>query len=289
MQRGIDHLVLCVDDLAAAQQTFQTLGFTTTPPAYHPFGTANCLVQLQGNFLELLAVYEPEKIGPPKPGQFAFATFSVDFLRQREGFSMLVFESRDARADQAEFTQSGLQTYPPFDFSRLATLPDGSEATVSFSLAFVTDPRIEQAAFFVCQQHAPEYFWRPEYQRHDNSAQQVNEALMVAAEPAALADLYGGLQAPDDLTEDDGQLTVKTARGMISVLTPARFAKRFPGLALVGAPSSPYFAGYGIEVVDLAQTEAVLHQAGVKTVASDRGLRVADAVHGAVLEFQAPG
>ena len=52
---------------------------------------------------------------------------------------MLVFASDDARRDQAAFAESGLETYAPFDFERRAKLPDGSEVTVGFSLAFVTD------------------------------------------------------------------------------------------------------------------------------------------------------
>jgi hypothetical protein len=60
--RGIDHLVLCVRSLEAAHETYTRLGFTLTPPAQHPWGTANRLVQLQGNFLELLAIADPKKI-----------------------------------------------------------------------------------------------------------------------------------------------------------------------------------------------------------------------------------
>jgi hypothetical protein len=79
MKRGIDHLVLCLSDLEQARRTYQALGFTTTPPALHPFGTGNSLVQLQGNFLELLAIDEPQKIRPAAPGYFSFATFCQQF------------------------------------------------------------------------------------------------------------------------------------------------------------------------------------------------------------------
>jgi len=54
---------------------------------------------------------------------------------------------------------------PVFDFSRQAALPGGGEATVAFSLAYVTDGRMPEIAFFTCQQHAPQYFWKPEYQK----------------------------------------------------------------------------------------------------------------------------
>ena len=54
--RGIDHLVLVTEDLDEASAFYRTLGFTTTPRAVHPFGTGNALVQLQGNFIELVGI-----------------------------------------------------------------------------------------------------------------------------------------------------------------------------------------------------------------------------------------
>ena len=76
---------------------------------------------------------------------------------------MLVLDSLDAAADLAEFKAAELGTHEPFGFSRSARLPDGEEVTVSFSLTFVTHPDMPQAAFFTCQQHAPEHFWKADY------------------------------------------------------------------------------------------------------------------------------
>ncbi len=177
MPRTLDHLVLCVRDLEQARASYAGLGFTLTPPATHPFGTANSLVQFAGsNFLELLALNDAARIPPHgPPDHFSFAAFNQAFLgRIGEGASMLVFASRDARADVAAFRARGLVTYAPFDFGRKAMLPDGREAQVGFSLAFVTHPEMPDAAFFTCQQrHPPELFWRPAYQRHANGAERL--------------------------------------------------------------------------------------------------------------------
>jgi catechol 2,3-dioxygenase-like lactoylglutathione lyase family enzyme len=93
IERPLDHLVLCVRDLDAARASYERLGFTLTPKASHPFGTGNSLVQLHGNFLELLAVVDRRLITPVEPGGFAFAAFNERFLAAREGMSMLVFAS----------------------------------------------------------------------------------------------------------------------------------------------------------------------------------------------------
>jgi hypothetical protein len=260
--RGIDHLVLCVRSLDAALAAYARLGFTLTPTAQHPWGTANRLVQLQGNFIELLTVADASKMAPAGRGEFAFGLTNKAFLERREGFSMLVFASGDARRDQAEFAASGLQTYAPFDFSRKAKLPDGQEVTVGFTLSFVTDPRMPEAAFFVCQQTAPQHFWKPDYQRHANGALAVSEAIMLADEPAALAELYGKLQGTDAVASAPGQLTVTTARGRVIVLDRHRATERF-GDALPRGPQSPHFIGYRVAVSDLVHTKTLLDKAGV--------------------------
>lgn len=270
--RGIDHLVLAVRSLDAAATAYERLGFTLTPTAQHPWGTANRLVQLQGNFLELLAVADPKKI--PSGGAFSFGAFNKAFLKRREGFSMLVFEGHDSRGDQAEFAAAGLHTHAPFDFSRKAKLPGGEEVTVGFSLAFVTDDRMPEAAFFTCQQHAPQHFWKPDYQRHANGAIKVTEAIMLAEDPAALADLFASLQGRDAVRSNPGQLIVVTARGRVSVLDRAHAAARF-GEALPQGPQSPHFIGYRIAVADVAKTRALFDERGVSYRASAGALQVA--------------
>jgi catechol 2,3-dioxygenase-like lactoylglutathione lyase family enzyme len=284
--RGIDHLVLCVRDLEAARRRYRALGFTTTPIASHPWGTANSLVQLQGNFLELLAVAEPEKIAPHGERSFSFGAYNRDFLAAREGLSMLVFQSRDARADQQEFADKGLSDFAPFDFSRRARLPDGSEATVAFSLAFVARPELPEAVFFTCRQHAPEYFWKPEFQSHPNGARLVSEVIMTAPDPTSLHTLFAGLQGPDAVTEGPDGLEVATALGLVSVLTPQAFAARFPGCETAAGPETPRFAGFRIEVGDLKSAAALWRDAGLVPRTGRDGCYLApEEAFGVTIEF----
>lgn len=285
-RRGIDHLVLCVRDLDAARGIYTRLGFTLTPRAAHPFGTGNSLAQLQGNFLELLAVVDPTKIAPPRAGEFSFGAYNLDFLRRREGCSMLVFESGDARADRDAFAAAGLATHAPFDFARKAKLPDGSEVTVAFSLAFVTDARLPEAVFFACQQHAPQYFWKPEYQLHANGAVTLVEAVMVADDPKELAGLFAGLQGPQAVRTADGALHVTTARGRVTVLPPDAAAARCPDLPLRGAPQSPHFVGYRVAVRDLDTLRLRFDASDVRYRPASGAIQIApDIACGAFIEF----
>ena len=287
MNRAIDHLVLAVNDLEAAREAYRRMGFTLTPRAQHPWGTANSLVQLQGNFLELLAVAEPEKIPAPEPSRFSFGAFNQTFLKRRQGLSMLVFESKDARRDQAEFASRGLETYEPFDFSRQAKLPDGNLKTVAFSLAFVTEPRMPDAAFFTCQQHAPEFFWKPDYQRHANGARAVVEVVMLANDPGGLAEFFGKLVEPDAVSSSEGALRVVLGHGALTVLDATRLAQRFPGIRLRDVLRKPHFAGYSIAVGDLDVAEDVLERNGIAAERAGDRLQIAtEHGFGAVIEFR---
>lgn len=288
MNRGIDHLVLTGNDLDAMRDAYARFGFTTTPRATHPFGTGNSLVQLQGNFLELLTVVDESKFAPPASGQFAFGGFNKRFLDSREGMSMLVFEGHNAAGDCADFAANGLQTYAPFHFERKATLPDGAQVTVAFSLSFVTDPSMPEAVFFTCQQHAPEYFWKPEYQRHANGASMISEVVMVASSPSDLSGLYKGLQGADAVSEAAGNLRVETARGIVTVLSPGSFEARF-GISAPG-PSSPHFAAFQIAVADLGATEALLGGNNVPFRKAGASLQIGpEAAFGCTLEFVPEG
>jgi len=276
-ERGIDHLVLPVRDLAVARRFYEALGFTTTPDALHPWGTGNFLVQLQGNFLEILGIVAPEKIVAPQPGYFSFGAYNRNFLTRHEGFSMLVFESGDARADQREFAAKGLETYAPFDFERKAKLPDGAEVTVGFSLAFVTDSRLPEAVFFTCQQHAPQYFWKPAYQSHRNGAARCGEVMLCTKEPEALAGLFEALQGPRAVRRESGSLAVRTARGLVTVATAERLAARFPDLTMPSGRNGPYFVGYSIEVEDLDRLAGLVRQGGIPFHRADTSLWIAPA------------
>ncbi len=287
MTRKFDHLVLPVNDLAQARGFYERLGFTTTPDAQHPWGTSNFLVQLQGCFLEVLSVTRPELIAPAAEGHFNFGAFNREFLAKRQGMSMLVFRSDDACSDQAEFTAKGLQTYAPFDFQRQAKLPDGREVTVGFSLAFVTHPDMSDAVFFCCQQHAPQYFWRPEYQRHSNGAMACSGVTMTAAEPAAFSEFFAKLRNCEPVATAANEIVCGPQSDEIKVVTPERFGELSPGNRVAAGAC---FAAFRIVVADLAATASLLQDAGIDARRHADGLQVgADQAFGVTIEFVASG
>lgn len=229
--RAIDHVVLAVRDLDRAAAVWQGLGFTLTPRAMHEdrMGTSNRLAQFAGhNFVELLEVDRPHRLQPHdlsgNPPFYGFGDHNRRFLARREGLSMLVFASDDARADLAGFQAAGLRTAAPFDFERQAVLPDGSRVTVSFSLAFAWSEAMPEIGFFACQNRARQYFWKPDYQRHGNGATGIAAVYLASPEPERdagfVSRLFGGEVAPVD-----GGFRVACGPHAVLVQTPEAVAE----------------------------------------------------------------
>jgi Glyoxalase-like domain/Protein of unknown function (DUF3565) len=241
----IDHLVITVPQLDTVARTYEALGFTLTPRAEHPWGTANRLVQFEGqNFLELLEIDRPHLLRPHEqtvtPPTFSFGAFNRDFIDAGlQGLAMLVVAGHDSAADVARFTAAGLATYRPFDFERKATLSDGTIVPVAFSLAFASPAEAPRAAFFTCHNKFPENFWKPSFQQHRNGAVGVREVVMVASEPTTLAGFLAGYAGSISLPIEGG-IAVACGGHALSVLTPAAFARRFEG-ATVDLSQGPRF------------------------------------------------
>lgn len=284
--RGIDHIVLCVRDLSAARERFRSMGFTLTPPAIHPFGTGNSLAQMRSSFVELLSIADAARIPPHIQGRFSFAAHNAEFLSRGEGMSMLVLSSDDARADEERWRGAGLKTFEPVYFERKAKLPDGSEAQVAFTIAFVVNERMPNAVFFCCQQHAPESFWQPEYQHHANGAENLSSVTISAENPRGHAAFFQALFGESSVEISGETLNIHTVAGNIEVLSPAAVFGRLAGVSGLAADPQARFVGAGIQVSNLNEAEACLRQGGVDCLRSRDRITVPPAAcFGLVLEF----
>ena len=271
--RGIDHVVIAVNNLDEARATYEQMGFKLTPKALHPFGTENFLVQLTNNFIEVVGVTDLSLVPPHTTAKYSFAQANVDLLSHREGMSSLVFQSLDARRDREDFLTSGLQTYENIDFERKAQLPDRTSVTVGFSLAFLTSLEMPNMTFFTCQQHAPEHFWKPEYQKHDNTAHDIIEIIILAEDPSSTQSFFEGTHGASTIVRDEGNLIIKLDNGKISVLNSISFEKRF-GSRTADCDTIPRFAGFQIGVKDIIHTNVTLRNAGLEIRESDETIQI---------------
>src|SRR3981189_702938 len=139
MPHGLDHIVHAVRDLDAAAEFYARAGFTVGPRNRHAWGTHNRIVQLKNAYIEILTVAEPEKIPAHGARSFSFGAYHRDFLASREGFSMLILNSRNAVEDARSFEATGIGGFKVFDFSREGAKPAGTPVKLAFSLAFAQD------------------------------------------------------------------------------------------------------------------------------------------------------
>lgn len=272
---GIDHTVVMAESLEEAALTAHRLGFVTTPAARHPFGTGNVLVQLQGSYLEYLALLDESLFPEDAPGRFSFPSFNRDFLiGEGAGISMLALKTGDPEALQRQWAETGLSTVPPFSFERTARAPDGRDLPVSFTLAFASHADLVRAGVFaLTHHHAPENFWHAAYQAHPNTAVRMAGVTLVAPDPdraaSTLSALVGGSVEP----AADALILPLSDGAVLEVMGPAAFAARF-GSDRFGDTRIPRFAAMTIAVADTAATRAVLERNGIPASETGNGLTV---------------
>ncbi len=250
--KAINHLVLAGRDLEAMRAHYAALGFTVTPRGQHPFGTGNSLIQLDGAYLELLAVTAPADVPEHRAGHFSFAAFNRDYLERHDGFSMLVLDTPDARADSAAWRAAGLHSYEPFDFSRNAKLADGREIVVSFSLAFVSHPAAPWLGLFACQHHTPEYFAQARYLQHANGARRVQDVWIVGDAAPDLAVFMQIVTGAKPVSQEPSLTTLQTRIGTIVLARPAAFERAF-GVAPPHPHDGPHLAAFTLVCEGLSQ------------------------------------
>jgi hypothetical protein len=266
-KRRIDHIVHAVHDLDAAAEAYARLGFQVGARNRHPWGTENRIVQFRSSFVELITLGDrPGDIPPHGPGRFSFGAFVRDYLAEREGVAMLVLDSADARADAARFAEAGIGRFEPFDFAREGRGPDGGEVEVAFTLAFALDPSLPSAGFFVCQQHFPEHFWNPAFQRHPNGATDVRVATLAAPEPAAHADFLSAF-AGASAEQTTGGLAFPLEGGDLRV-----------------EPGAGGFVSYTVSLPDAGHQARLLAEEGTPHETIDGALRAE--VHGVDIIFR---
>jgi hypothetical protein len=286
MPHGLDHIVHAVRDLDAAGEFYARAGFTVGARNRHSWGTHNRIIQFKHCFIEILEVAEPEKIVAHGAGSFSFGAFNLDFIRAREGLSMLILNSADAALDKCAFDAAGIGGFKVFDFAREGTKPDGTAVKLAFSLVFARDPASPDLGFAVCQHHFPQNFWDPAFQRHANGTRTMSGAALVADNPTdhhVFLKAFAGVQ---DLHSSSIGVKARTGNGDIEIMERVAFRDQF-GV-------SPEVKGEGmtldamrLEVADIAAVEALLRQEGIASQRHVGRLVIPpDAARGATLIFE---
>jgi catechol 2,3-dioxygenase-like lactoylglutathione lyase family enzyme len=283
--RGIDHIVHVVRDLDATADFYRRLGFTVGARNWHPWGTHNHVIQFAGNFLELLAVVEPEKLGS-EGFSALFGTFNRLFLERHEGLSFIMLESHDVAADAAAFRNSGIGVSDALSFEREGIRPDGSKIIVGFSLAFARDRNATEVGFAVCRQHNPENFWNEALQQHANGTMAIESAVLVSENPSDHHIFLSAFTGERELKATSSGIVAPTPRGDIRVMEAPAFHAHF-GLEPPDLERGARLAALRFRVRDAAAMRDILNRAHIAFVQHMNALVVPPQVaFGATLVFE---
>ena len=283
--RHIDHLVLAARDLGAQAEFYRRLGFTVGARNKHPWGTENHIVQIGGSFLELLGMSD-DFAANPRSGE-VFPAFIKDFLAQGDGFPMVALSSTDADADVAAFKAAGLNVTRD-GFQRQAVAPNGTSATIGFGLAQPVSALMPGIRFFTCQHLNPDFFWKPEFQRHDNGASALTGITMLAENPSEHAEFFSAITGQREMLATSMGIDLALGRGqMLECLTATAMRFRFRQTAAPRSGPASLIAAR-IAVPDVAALAARCAQEGIATMSVADGLIVpAEAAFGTALIFVA--
>ena len=105
MLTRIDHVMICVPDLARAVDVFTRLGFTVHPGGVHAGrGTENAIAFTGDEYLELLAIRDRDEYLRVTNGRGGL----VAFLSRGPGFRYIAIQSDDLAADIAAMRARGI-------------------------------------------------------------------------------------------------------------------------------------------------------------------------------------
>src|SRR3954453_23081611 len=146
------------------------------------------------------------------------------------------------------------------------------KVTVGFSLGFIQSKEMPNVAFFVCQNRAQDYFWKPEYQSHANGATGIAAVYLSSPAPerdaAFVSKMFGG-----EVSSVVGGFKVMCGPSQdLRVLTPQAIGERDRSLEWP-AMSTPVLAGIPL-ATDSKQGRTSLRTDCVEKLAVALGLRL---------------
>lgn len=237
MLRGIDHIVIAVADLASAQKSYETLGFTVVPGGRHPVGTHNALIGLaDGSYIELIAFYQKNP-----------AHRWWEPLQRGGGLVDFCMQTDDLAGDTVAFRRAGVAIDDPSPLSRVR--PDGYQLRWVLS---IPGEGYRGVAPFLIQDETPREERVPRQTAHANGATGIGTVTVAVEDVAPVRGWY------EDALGRPGQPIVRSdlaARGVrftigphtLEVLAPQDAASPL-GAWLGTQGSSPYAATLGAAV-----------------------------------------
>jgi hypothetical protein len=170
-------------------------------------------------------------------------------------------------------------------FERDGKKPDGAPVKLGFSLAFAEDKFAPDIHFATCQQHYPENFWNPAFQKHANSVTGIAGVVAVAQEPTRHLKFMEAFAGAKATTSGEG-FEIATPRGVIEVTTSVAFLHHF-GIAAPDVSRGARLAAMRFSTQDASLLQGAPELAGLAGLyAGNAAVIGPEDAMGAVLVFE---
>ena len=289
MTHPLDHLVLPVTHIDVARERLGRLGFTVAADGRHPFGTENaCIFLADRTYLEPLGVANQAECDAAvaKGNSFVARDQAFRFRCGDDGFSAVVFGTADADADKASYDGAQLSGGDMVEFSRPIVMPDGTQATGAFKLAFAADLRAPDVFFFACQRINAFPADRKALETHANGVTGISEIALSAEDPQAFAEFLETASGGVEPKEAALGLSFELPNGKLSIFSNEGMEAYFDAEPL-GTDNGLRARAIVFSVGDLAVTAAHLAANGITHVSMNNRLLVKPAPgQGAIFAFE---
>ena len=250
--KGIDHVVVMVDGIDAAQNAYEKLGFQVQPRGFHrKLGTANHLMIFDQDYFEILGIVEDTEFNAERR----------EWLKSGGGLANVALATDGADLAFEAFKAAGLQPDAPLFFDRAVEIADKTEHA-KFRTVRIPKQQMPVVGFFVCEHQTPQFVYRPEWARHANGARGLLGVYVIAKQPEKWISTVEQYFGVDSARRTEEGVTVNTGTQPIHYLDRKAYAARFPGVVPVRPDDHP--AALAIRVDSLAACEALLSKNGVR-------------------------
>ncbi|OWV93620.1 VOC family protein [Rhizobium sp. R693] len=288
---GIDHPLVCVNDLPTVRERYGTLGFSMKAIGKHPWGTSTCAVLFEKSLLELMSIYDTSLIDGYPAGDFKFGRFIHESLQEREGIALTALYSDDANRDAKAVEDRGGSCQGTIEFGRDVVLADGSPDRTSTTLKIFRSDHLPRLSNFACQQHKRHLIEFQEWMDHPNTAYGFTSVAILAEadQHESVLAWLGVIHGPDKISRDtEGFHRVKTGNGDFLVLDRANAGTRYGQLpSSITSISEPFEFAIDLKVrsIDALRKSLAASEFEPTTVGDRVVLTQADKLGGVVLSF----
>jgi hypothetical protein len=257
--RGLDHVVVMVDGIDAAETAYRKLGFQVQPRGFHKkLGTANHLMIFDTDYFEILGVVEDT----------TFNAERRDWLKGGGGLANVALATDSADLAYESFQAAGLNPDEPLFFDRAVEVA-GKIEHAQFRTVRIPKTHMPVVGFFVCEHLTPQFVYRSEWANHPNGARGVLGVTVIAEQPAKWTVELEKYFGRGSVRREGGGIVVDTGTQPIHYMTRQDYMRRYPGVTPVRPGDHP--ALLAVKVEDLGACESLLKQNGVQTIKPDSG------------------